>query len=168
MLRLTINQKKVLNIEPGSETGTGSIDGTAYTANISGDTKGHLHLILDNKSVNVEVLEIFPREKRVLLKVNNSVHEILVEDRFDLLLKEMGMETGAGKEVKNIKAPMPGLVIEILIKPGEVVEKDSPVIILEAMKMENVIKSPSRGTVKAISAIKGHAVEKNEVLLSFE
>jgi biotin carboxyl carrier protein len=49
-----------------------------------------------------------------------------------------------------------------------VVEKDTPVIILEAMKMENVIKSPSRGTVKSISAIKGSAVEKNEVLLSFD
>jgi biotin carboxyl carrier protein len=168
MLRLTINQKKVLNIEPSSETGKGSIDGTAYAANISGDSKGHLHVILDNKSVNVEVLEIFPHEKRVRLKVNNSVHEVLVEDRFDLLLKEMGMETGASKEVKDVKAPMPGLVLEVLVKPGDIVEKDSPVIILEAMKMENVIKSPSRGTVKAISAIKGHAVEKNEVLLSFE
>jgi biotin carboxyl carrier protein len=168
MLRLTINQNKVLNIEPGTESGTGTIDGSAYAADISTDSKGLLSVILDHKSTNVEILEIFPHEKRVKLKVNNNIHEVLVEDRFDLLLKEMGMEAGAGKEVKDIKAPMPGLVIEVLVKAGETVEKDTPVVILEAMKMENVIKSPSKGTVKSISAVKGSAVEKNEVLLNFD
>jgi biotin carboxyl carrier protein len=168
MLRLTINQKKVVNIEPGSESGTGTMDGSAFSADISTDSKGLLNVILDHKSTNVEILEVFPREKKVRLKVNNSIHEVLVEDRFDLLLKEMGMESGVGKEVKDIKAPMPGLVIEVLVKTGDTIEKDSPVVILEAMKMENVIKSPSKGTIKSISAIKGNAVEKNEVLLNFE
>jgi biotin carboxyl carrier protein len=168
MLRLTINQNKVLRIEPGNDSGSGSIDGKEFAADISVDSKGHLSIILDHKSVNVEVLEVMSREKKVKLKVNNNIHEVLVEDRFDLLLKEMGMESGAGKEVKDIKAPMPGLVLDVLVKPGETVEKDSPVVILEAMKMENVIKSPSRGVVKSISATKGNAVEKNEVLLSFE
>jgi biotin carboxyl carrier protein len=168
MLRLTINQNKVINIEPGNVAEVGTIDGNEYAADISVDSKGHLNIILDHKSVNVEVLEVLTHEKKVRLKVNNRIHEVLVEDRFDLLLKEMGMESQAGKEVKDIKAPMPGLVLDVLVKIGETVEKDSPVVILEAMKMENVIKSPSRGVVKAISAVKGNAVEKNQVLLSFE
>jgi biotin carboxyl carrier protein len=63
---------------------------------------------------------------------------------------------------------MPGLVLNIMAEEGQSVEKDTPLIILEAMKMENVIKSPAQGVVKKINAIKGQAVEKNAVLIEFQ
>jgi biotin carboxyl carrier protein len=62
---------------------------------------------------------------------------------------------------------MPGLVINIVVSEGDAVEKDSPLLILEAMKMENVIKSAAPGIVKRVLATKGVAVEKGSVLIEF-
>lgn len=84
------------------------------------------------------------------------------------MLKSLGMETGASLKVKDVKAPMPGMVLSVIATVGQVVEKDTPLVILEAMKMENVIKSPAAGTVRRINAIQGNAVEKNTVLIEFE
>jgi biotin carboxyl carrier protein len=69
--------------------------------------------------------------------------------------------------VNHIKAPMPGLIIDLRVKEGDVVKQNDPLIILEAMKMENVIKSPGDGTVKAVKVQKGNSVEKNQVLIEF-
>ena len=63
---------------------------------------------------------------------------------------------------------MPGLVIEARVKVGDVVKKGGAVIVLEAMKMENILKSPSDGVVKKITVEKGAVVEKNQVLVIFE
>jgi len=76
---------------------------------------------------------------------------------------------GAGQaKVREIKAPMPGMVLNIMIEAGAVVAKDQALIILEAMKMENVIKSPIDGTVKRVGVNQGVAVEKNTILIEFE
>ncbi|MDZ4750843.1 MAG: acetyl-CoA carboxylase biotin carboxyl carrier protein subunit [Flavobacteriales bacterium] len=168
MLRLTINQNRVYQLEPGAKPATGELNGETFNGDIISDEHGHLHVILNNRSVNVEILEVLKTEKKVKLKVGSDIFDVIIEDRFDILLKEMGMETTLGKELKEIKAPMPGLVLDILVNIGDEVEKDNPVIILEAMKMENVIKSSAKGIVKNISATKGNAVEKNQVLITFE
>ena len=63
---------------------------------------------------------------------------------------------------------MPGLVLDILVEPGQTIHKGEAVLILEAMKMENIIKSPVDGTIKSIGINKGNAVEKNEILVNFE
>jgi biotin carboxyl carrier protein len=63
---------------------------------------------------------------------------------------------------------MPGMVLNVLVKEGDIVEKDTPILILEAMKMENVIKSAASAVVKKVRAVKGVAVEKNAVLVEFE
>jgi biotin carboxyl carrier protein len=126
------------------------------------------HILADNKSYNTEILE-FNRETKVArVKVNGAVYTLQIKDRFDDLLQSLGMEGAGVKKLKDIKAPMPGMVLDISIAVGQSVVKDSPLLILEAMKMENVIKSPAEGIVKKIIAIKGQAVEKNAVLLEFE
>jgi biotin carboxyl carrier protein len=68
---------------------------------------------------------------------------------------------------KEIKAPMPGLIFDIKVKEGDEVKKGDAVLILEAMKMENILKSPGDGTVKSIKIKKGQSVEKNQVLIQF-
>jgi biotin carboxyl carrier protein len=62
---------------------------------------------------------------------------------------------------------MPGLVHQILISEGQIVKKGDALLILEAMKMENVIKSPADGTATKIRVSKGQNVEKNQVLIQF-
>ena len=80
----------------------------------------------------------------------------------------MGFETGTTKKVNEIKAPMPGLILDINVEIGQEVKEDDPLLILEAMKMENALTSPRDGVIKSISVTKGDAVDKNQLLIEFE
>ena len=80
----------------------------------------------------------------------------------------MGLSAIVAHKISNIKAPMPGLVLDIMIKPGQTIEKGTPLLILEAMKMENVLKSEGDGVVKSIEVIKTQAVDKGQILIEME
>jgi acetyl/propionyl-CoA carboxylase alpha subunit len=107
-------------------------------------------------------------DKKWDIWVNGRKYPVQLRDNLDVLLHKMGMNNSAGQSVKELKAPMPGLVLDIMVEVGSTVKKDEPLLILEAMKMENVIKSPGDGVVKQVKAIKGKAVEKNDILITFE
>lgn len=125
------------------------------------------HIIKDDKTYDVDIIKFNKEDKTALVKVNGTKYELKVADKFDELLKNLGMDNLSAKKVTNIKAPMPGLVLNILVEDGTVVKKGDALIVLEAMKMENILKSPTDGTVKKISVKKGLAVEKNQVLIEF-
>jgi biotin carboxyl carrier protein len=67
----------------------------------------------------------------------------------------------------TLRAPMPGLVVRVLVEPGQEIEAGSGLVVLEAMKMENELKAPAAGTVGAIRAQAGEPVEKGQVLVEF-
>ncbi|MFN3800985.1 biotin/lipoyl-containing protein [Belliella pelovolcani] len=125
------------------------------------------HVIYEDQSFNLEVVSIDSTEKILKLKLNNKLAEIKLQDKFDLLLEKLGMNTAAANHAKDIKAPMPGLIFDLKVKEGDEVKKGDPVLILEAMKMENIIKAPGDGVVKSIKIKKGDSVEKNQVLIQF-
>tara|TARA_B110000977_G_scaffold181032_1_gene241313 strand:+ start:457 stop:960 length:504 start_codon:yes stop_codon:yes gene_type:complete len=125
------------------------------------------HVIHNSKTYALEMLSFNKEEKSCVVKVNNKEVTISVKDKYDALLKQLGMENLNSKKVNEVKAPMPGLVLSILIEPGQEIFKGDGLFVLEAMKMENIIKSPSDAVVKSIEVIKGNAVEKNEVLVKF-
>ena len=77
------------------------------------------------------------------------------------------MEAGK-KKLKELKAPMPGLVLDVKVTSGDEVIEGQELLVLEAMKMENAIKSPQDGIIKSISIEKNDKVEKNQILVSFE
>ncbi len=77
------------------------------------------------------------------------------------------MDSLNSSKVNEVKAPMPGLVLDIRVSEGDEVKKGDPILVLEAMKMENIIKSPTDGVIKKINVKKGLAVEKNQVLINF-
>jgi biotin carboxyl carrier protein len=79
----------------------------------------------------------------------------------------MGMNSLVSGILKEIKAPMPGLILDLKVAPGDLVKKGDVVLILEAMKMENSIKSPGDGIVKAVNVSLKQSVEKNQVLIQF-
>jgi biotin carboxyl carrier protein len=93
---------------------------------------------------------------------------VKAQDRFDLLLAKLGMTELASKKINQLKSPMPGLILEVLVTPGQNIKAGEPLIILEAMKMENIIKAPIDVVIKNVKAIKGRPVEKNELLIEFE
>ena len=89
-------------------------------------------------------------------------------ENFHLLQEHQSIEVGVRKDISEIRAPMPGLILDIPTAEGTTVQEGDPLLILEAMKMENVIASPRAGVVKKICVTKGAAVEKKELLLEFE
>lgn len=125
------------------------------------------HLLYKNKSYLVEVVELIKEEKSAIVKINGNVYTLNIEDQYDQLLKQLGMDNLAVNKIMQIKAPMPGLVLSVLVAEGDEVKKGDNLLVLEAMKMENMIKSPTDGVVKKIEIKQGNKVEKNELLVSF-
>ncbi|MCD2259394.1 acetyl-CoA carboxylase biotin carboxyl carrier protein subunit [Psychroserpens luteolus] len=126
------------------------------------------HVLHENSSYKTEITRSDFNKKEFQVKVNNNIYNINIINELDSLIKEMGFEIGSSKVVNDIKAPMPGLILEINVKNGQEVSENDTLLILEAMKMENVLTSPRDGVIKSISVEKGDAVEKNQLLIEFE
>lgn len=147
---------------------SGNVNGKAFNLDVVNEGVNHFHTLFNNKSYNVELVDADHDKKIFTIKVNDSIHTLTVKDKFDELLKSLGLENLNAVKVNEIKSPMPGLVLEIKVEVGTEVKKGDGVIVLEAMKMENILKSPADGKVKKILVSKGNAVEKNEILIQFE
>jgi biotin carboxyl carrier protein len=99
------------------------------------------------------------------LRINGKDFDVQLRDRYDDLLHELGLDTITAAKISDLKAPMPGLVVDILVQENSVVKKGDTLVILEAMKMENSLKATADTIVKKVLVKKGQAVEKNEVLV---
>lgn len=126
------------------------------------------NIIDNNKSYNLEIIKVDITGKHFTIKVNDEIFELDLKDQLDMQLEEMGMSKNEEDRIDNILAPMPGLVLKIIAKEGQEVEKGDSLLILEAMKMENVIKSPGSGIVKEIKVKEQDAIEKNHILIVME
>jgi biotin carboxyl carrier protein len=127
----------------------------------------NIHLIRGNESIEAELLSFDREAKTIQIRLGYKTATLQVKDRFDILLEQMGMNAAGSGGIKNIKAPMPGLILDLKVKPGDEVKKGDVVLILEAMKMENIIKSPGSGIVKEVKVSLKQSVEKNQVLIQF-
>ena len=163
---IELNGKK-FNVEFAGKN-NGTIDNESFDLDLLNTNNDGFHVLKNNKSYNISVKNIDRTEKTITLLVNNNSYNIKVKDELDELLQSLGIDKVAKKVVKEIKAPMPGLVIDILVKVGDSVEEGENLLVLEAMKMENNLKSPVTGIIKDIKAKKGNSVEKNEILITFE
>lgn len=144
------------------------LNGEVLDLDLMGDSKKGFHLLRNHKSHEINVIEADYETKEFLIEVDGEKYPVKVADRFDLLLKDLGMEHLANAAVNDLKAPMPGLVLDIKVEPGQSIKKGQPILVLEAMKMENVLKAETDATIKSVNCEKGQAVEKNQVLIEFE
>ena len=130
--------------------------------------KTKFHVLKDSKPYKAEIITTDFIAKKYTIKVNNNTYEVAISDALDILIKSMGIEIGKTKVVNAIKAPMPGLILEISVEVGQAVKENDPLLILEAMKMENSFLSPRDGIIKSIAVEKGNAVDKGQLLIEFE
>lgn len=144
------------------------IAGESFEGDIIQIDETSFHVIHLGHSYNAEVVSVDPEEKKVELSINGKRMLLEIQDQYDLLLQKMGISAMSARKVNSIKAPMPGLVVEVKVAVGDTVQKGDTILILEAMKMENIIKSPTDGVVGKIAVEKGQAVEKNELMIGFE
>ncbi len=162
MIKAIINGKKEFTVE-----GT-TLNGDAVDWDLIEVRENTFHIIKDNKSYNATLISFNAEEKTMVLNVNGNDYEISIKDKNDLLLQQLGISAKTSSAVQFIKAPMPGLIINVSVNVGDEVTKGDTLLILEAMKMENVIKSPRNGKIKRVSIELRKAVEKNQVMLEFE
>lgn len=126
------------------------------------------HILHQNKPFHAEIIQSHFTQKSYSVKVNNNTYEVLISDTLDQLIAEMGFEKGKSKYVNSIKAPMPGLILEISVEVGQTVKENDNLIILSAMKMENSFLSPRDGVIKSIAVQVGEAVDKGQLMVEFE
>lgn len=123
------------------------------------------HILQDGKAYRAELESADFASKTMIVKINGNTYDIQIEDSYDLLVKKMGLSTAGSQKMTNVKAPMPGLVLDILVEADQAVSKGDALLILEAMKMENVLKAEGDGVVKSIEVTKGTAVDKGQVII---
>ena len=126
------------------------------------------HILHQNLPYKAEIVFSDFNQKKYTVKVNNNVYHIAISNPLDTLIKEMGFEVGISKQVNVIKAPMPGLILEINVEVGQTVLENDNLLILTAMKMENSLLSPRNGVIKSIAIIVGDSVIKGDLLIEFE
>ena len=127
-----------------------------------------LLLITPNKVYTIRCLNVNKETKTITMLFNGNKFEAKISEPIDEILKSMGLENALTPKIANLKAPMPGLVLQVLVNPGDTVAKGDKILVLEAMKMENAIKSPTDGIISDVLAKQGMAVDKNQLLITFK
>lgn len=125
------------------------------------------HIIYKQKSYKVDILSADESGRGLRIKVNKHVYDVTVKDEQDVLLEELGIADEDEQSASELRAPMPGLIIDVLVTPGQQVVKGDALIVLKAMKMENVLKSPKEGMIQAINVDVGEKIEKDTLLIQF-
>jgi biotin carboxyl carrier protein len=144
------------------------INGQALKPEIRRNGERQWHIILGGRSYEVFVQALDPAARSITLSVQGKTASLQQHSREEQLLRSLGMERRRSQKVDVLKAPMPGLIQAVKVAEGDVVKKGDTLLILEAMKMENLIKSPGDGVVARVHVQEKESVEKNHVLITFQ
>ena len=156
--KISVNDRHQFEVEPG----------TVDTLDMVSNGENAWHLLENSEAYQIELLEADYQTRMYTLLVNGRRLQVHISDHYQRLIQQMGLTIGGTQKQNTVKAPMPGLVLDVLVTPGQTVEKGDALLILEAMKMENVIKASGEGVVKSIQVTKGAAVDKGQLLVEME
>lgn len=126
------------------------------------------HLIINDHSLNVEVLHRDFQNRAYTIKINGNRFNVHIENELDARIAEMGLFLGSESVENEIHAPMPGLILEVNVSEGDVVEAGDHLCVLEAMKMENALTAPRSGTIRSVRIEQGQTVDKGILLIELE
>ncbi len=163
MLYINVNNK--YNFELNRTQGTLLVNNKPVNIDISSINDTKWHVINNFKSYNVELISFSKEEKIGCFKINGNLYHINAKDGFDILLDKLGINYANTTRLTEVKAPMPGMVLHVFVTNGMEVKKGDNLFTLEAMKMENIIKSTNDLVVKSVKIKPGDKVEKNQVLI---
>ena len=145
-----------VEVEPGSG------------AEVHWTDRDFFEVIYQGKSFKGEILNRDIENRKLRLKLNHRVFELKKSFVLDDLIAELGLDKVKVKQLKEITSPMPGRILNIQVQVGDHVKVGEPILSLEAMKMENILKSDGEGVVKSVVIAKDQVVDKGELLIEFE
>lgn len=128
----------------------------------------HYHVLEDKKAFRARLIKADFLNKKLTLAVNGNVYHVAIADENDQQVKKMGLLEATSQKMNSVKAPMPGLIVDVMVEIGQEVSEGTPLIVLSAMKMENIILSQGDGVVKSIEVKKDDAVDKGQLILEME
>ena len=123
---------------------------------------------MGNRNVRIERMDGPDEKGNVTIRVNGVVQALQVLGPQQLLLESMGMSANVETQEKHVESPMPGKILQVMVATGTEVDEGDPLLVLEAMKMENVIRAPRSGVIAGVQAQVGEAVEKAATLVTYE
>ncbi len=126
---------------------------------------GALSILMDGRSFDLEVKET---ENGLSVFASGQHYNLLVEEAKLFRARQLSAARGAAAHEKEVRAPMPGLIVKIEVAVGQTVQPGQGLLVMEAMKMENEIKAKGAGRVKEIKVAERQPVEQNQVLMIFE
>ena len=129
---------------------------------------GTHHVIRNGKGYTVEILNADIPNKTFLLSVNGKEVKVHLRDAVETMVHDLGLDAVGDSQAKELHAPMPGLVLSVHASAGNNYAKGEKLVILEAMKMENVLSAPNDLGVAEVHVEPGQAVDKGQLLISFE
>ena len=129
--------------------------------------KKEIILLNGIKKYKCKILKENIKNQIYVIKINGHISSIRLMKSVEKTIEKLGINKNSLQNVNVIKAPMPGLILEVMYKVGDKVKKGDPIIVLEAMKMENILTAPVDAIIKEIKVKPQQTVEKNNVLINF-
>jgi biotin carboxyl carrier protein len=126
------------------------------------------HVLQNNQKYVISLPPSNVFKKTFSIAVNGNSYEVTIADVYDQRVKKMGLLATTSLKVNSVKAPMPGLIIDVMVEVGQAVSEGTPLLVLSAMKMENIILSQGAGTVKSITVKKEDTVDKGQLIIEME
>ena len=162
-LTCTINKDQSVSLElSGKKT---LVNGKEFDYQLTQKKSSHYQLMANGKSHEIRILSV--EGDQIWMLVDDYELRLETKNELDLMMMTLGVATGSAVDNPEVLAPMPGTILDIMVSPGQKVKKGDSLLVLNAMKMENVIKAPGDGEVYEISVSAGDNVNKNQVLISF-
>lgn len=165
-MQITVNGQTAIEMNKSDQEWL--MNGITVNADIQWHANGQASILLDNKSYTAQIEKLDKENKELVLKIDGQRYTLGIKEDIDILLDKMGINLSALQKAAPLKAPMPGMILKVLVEPGQQVNKGDALLILEAMKMENVLKASGTATIKSIKAEEKTAVEKGAVLIEME
>ncbi len=163
-LTCTINNDESVTLElHGQRT---MIEGKEVNYQLLKRKADEFQLLIGADAYDIRVLAV--EGSHVWLLIDDYEVKIETRNELDLMMVKLGVDDRSMAGNAEILAPMPGTILDIIVAPGQMVKSGDSLLVLNAMKMENVIKSPGDGQVDQVLVSTGDNVNKNQVLVSFK
>lgn len=143
------------------------LDGHTYPVEWKPISEREFYLRSGTRNYHVILLES-RADGSLLFQVNGKLHLVKVRDEQRQLLDKMGFDGVSDNRSMEVEAPMPGKVLQIMVEEGSQINRGDPLIILEAMKMENEIRAVTDGKISSIACRPGTSVEKHQTLITID
>lgn len=139
-----------------------------HQASVSWENGTFFTISYKGENYHGEILEEKLEDRKLRVKINHREFLIEKEGPLDALIAELGLDKVKVRKLKQLQSPMPGRIVSVAVQVGDSIEVGQELLTLEAMKMENVLKSEGVGVVSEIKIAANDVVDKGAVLISFE